>query len=137
MSEQESRVRIDLHPIACVSAGNIFLSQKEAAAGAAREGGVAGRQEGEELPGAGVEAGEVLEVTVDEEALEATVGEEALEALVVVVAVVVVAVAEDSEEVVVVSEAHNKKYLCTRGATSVFPIVFMRHHGRASDRRLQ
>src|SRR6266702_1967598 len=84
MSEQESRVRIDLHPIACVSAGNIFLSQKEAAAGAAREGGVAGRQEGEELPGAGVEAGEVLEVTVDEEALEATVGEEALEALVVV-----------------------------------------------------
>jgi hypothetical protein len=62
---------------------------------------VAGREEGVELPG----AGEVLEVGEDEEALEVTVGEEALEALVVVVAVVVVA--EDSEAVVVVSEAHN------------------------------
>ena len=48
-----------------------------------------------ELPGVGVAAGEVLEVTVDEEALEA---------LVVVVAAVVVA--EVSEEVMVVSEAH-------------------------------
>ncbi len=56
---------------------------------------MAGRQEGVELPGVGVAAGEVLEVTVDEEALEA---------LVVVVAAVVVA--EVSEEVMVVSEAH-------------------------------
>jgi len=45
-----------------------------------------------ELPGAGVAAGEVLEVTVDEEAVEASV---------VVVAAVVVT--EVSEEVVVVS----------------------------------
>lgn len=69
--------------------------------GAAQEGVVVGRQEGVELPEAGVAVGEVLEVTVD-------VG--ALEALVAVVAVVVVAedsvAEEDSEEVVVVSEAH-------------------------------
>ena len=54
------------------------------------------------LPEAGVVDGEVLEVTVDEEALEA-----------LVVVVVVVMVVEDSEEDVVVSEAHDIKSLCT------------------------
>ena len=61
---------------------------------------VAGRQEGVELPEAGVVVGEDLEVTVDGAVSEA---------LVVVVAVVVAvedSVAEDSEEVVVASEAH-------------------------------
>jgi hypothetical protein len=67
---------------------------------------VAGRQEGVEVPGVGVEVGEVLEVTVDEEDSEVIAVEEASEAMVAVVAVVVVA-AEDSEEVAVVSEAHN------------------------------
>ena len=81
-------------------------------AGAVREGEVAGRQEDAELPGVGVEAGEVLEVTADEGALEASV-------------VVVAAVAEagDSEEEVVVgSEVHN-----TSDAQNLFfPTVFMR-----------
>ena len=111
MSKQESQVRIDLHPIACVSAGNIFLSQKEVGApGAPQEGAVEGRREGVELPAAEVAAGEVLEVTAAGEALEVAL----VVVLVVVVAVVAVAVAEDSEEDVVVSEAHNRKYLCTQ-----------------------
>ena len=92
---------------------------------------VAAREEGVELPGAGVVAGEVLEVTEDEEALEVTVGEEVLEALVEVVAVVVVA--EDSEAVVVVSEAHNT----SETQHLFFPTVFMRRQSCARDRRLQ
>jgi hypothetical protein len=73
-----------------------------------------------EALGVGAEAGEVLEVIVDEEVSEVTAVEEALEALVVVAAVV--AAAEDSEEVVVVSEAHN-----TRDAQNpFFPTVFIR-----------
>ena len=81
---------------------------------------VAGRQEDAELPGVGVEAGEVLEVTADEGALEASV-------------VVVAAVAEagDSEEEVVVgSEVHN-----TSDAQNLFfSTVFMRS---PSEQRLQ
>lgn len=80
------------------------------AAEAEQEGEVAGRQEDAELPGVGVEAGEVLEVTVDEGALEASV-------------VVVAAVAEagDSEEEVVVgSEVHD-----TSDAQNLFfPTIF-------------
>lgn len=90
------------------------------AAEAEREGEVAGRQEDAELPGVGVEAGEVLEVTVDEGASEASV-------------VVVAAVAEagDSEEEVVVgSEVHN-----TSDAQNLFfSTVFMRS---PSEQRLQ
>ena len=90
------------------------------AAEAEQEGEVAGRQEDAELPGVGVEAGEVLEVTVDEGALEASV-------------VVVAAVAEagDSEEEVVVgSEVHN-----TSDAQNLFfSTVFMRS---PSEQRLQ
>lgn len=90
------------------------------AAEAEREGEVAGRQEDAELPGVGVEAGEVLEVTVDEGALEASV-------------VVVAAVAEagDSEEEVVVgSEVHDTSV----AQNLLFPTVFMRS---PSEQRLQ
>lgn len=107
--------------------------QKEAgAAGAAREGVVAGRQEGVEVPGVGVEVGEVLEVTVDEEDSEVIAVEEASEAMVAVVAVVVVA-AEDSEEVAVVSEAHNT----SDAQFFFFPTGFVQRHSCASNRRLQ
>lgn len=64
-------------------------------------------------------------MTVGEGALEVVVDVEAVEALAVVVA------AEDSEEVVVVPEAHDRKYL--RQQHLFFPMVFVRRHSCAED----
>ena len=81
----------------------------------AREGVIAGCQEGMELLGVEEEVREALEVTVDKGVLEA----------------LVVVAAEDSEEVVAVSKAHN-----TSNAQHLFsPTVFMHHHCCTSKRK--